>query len=380
MNRLKLAVAGGRKTQSIVDSCLEAPRERRILALTYTLNNQRELVRRLAKHPPGAGVEVQGWFSFLLGHWVRPYLPTRWPGRRLRGFSFDGDPGMYTTGERRFLDDEGRAYKRHLAQLALETHQASSGAVLDRLSRIYDEIHIDEIQDLNGYDLEVLAELMGSPIELNLVGDIRQALILTNVQDPKNRQYKGVRIKAWFEMHEQRRRLSITHEAATWRSNQLIVDFADSIFDDSWGFSKTVSHNSAVTGHDGVFVLSPEHVDAYVSLYDPLCLRYSASSATSLDLPFMNIGVAKGLSVDRVLIGPTAGMIDFLRTGRTMGEVPSCSLYVAVTRARFSVAFVADNPSRLQLPVWTPARTFGMVPHLSGRLSQRFFGQQAVLL
>src|SRR5262249_10983128 len=152
------------------------------------------------------------WFRFLLGHWVRPYLPMRWPGRRLRGFSFDGDPGMYATGERRFLDDDSRAYKRHLAQLALETHQASLGAVLDRLSRIYDEIHIDEIQDLNGYDLEVLAEIMGSPIELSLVGDIRQALILTNVQDPKNKQYKGVRIKAWFEEHEKRRRLSITHE------------------------------------------------------------------------------------------------------------------------------------------------------------------------
>ncbi len=68
----------------------------------------------------------------------------------------------------------------------------------------------------------------------------------------------------------------------------------------------------------------------------------------------MNIGMAKGLSVPRVLIGPTAGMIDFLRRGRQMGEVPSCSLYVAVTRAQFSVAFVADHPDRLGLPVWKP--------------------------
>lgn len=354
MNRLTLAVAGGRKTQSIVDRCLGAPRERRILVLTYTQNNQRELLSRLAAHPPAAAVEVQGWFSFLLSHWVRPYLPVRWPGRRLAGFSFDGGPGRYAAGEARFLDDDSRAYKRHLAQLALETHQASRGAVLDRLSRIYDEIHIDEIQDLNGYDLEVLAEIMASPIELSLVGDIRQALILTNVQDLKNRQYKGVRIKAWFEKHEKRGRLSITHEATTWRSNQLITDFADTIFDDSWGFARTVSQNSAVTGHDGVFALSPEHADAYVSRYGPLCLRHSASSATSLDLSFMNIGAAKGLSADRVLIGPTAGMINFLRAGRGMGETSSCSLYVAVTRARFSVAFAADNPSRLGLPVWTP--------------------------
>jgi DNA helicase-2/ATP-dependent DNA helicase PcrA len=355
MNRLTLAVAGGRKTQSIVDGCRAAPKGRQILVLTYTRNNQRELVSRLARYRPlEAHVEVQGWFSFLLGHWVRPYLPTRWPGQHLRGLNFDGDPGRFATGESRFLDGEGKAYRLHLAQLALETHQASSGAVLDRLSRIYHEVHIDEIQDLNGYDLEVLAELMASRVDLNLVGDVRQALMQTNIRDPKNKQYKGTSIKRWFDEHERRENLEISHKAMTWRSNQLIADFADSIFDDSWGFSQTVSRNTDVTGHDGLFGVSPAHVNEYVARYSPLCLRYSAASAKALDLPFMNIRIAKGLSRDRVLIGPTAGMIDFLRMGKNLGEIPSCSLYVAVTRARFSVAFVADNPARLGLTVWTP--------------------------
>jgi superfamily I DNA/RNA helicase len=355
MNRLTLAVAGGRKTQSIVDRCRIVPKGHQILVLTYTQNNQRELVSRLARYRPlEAGVEVQGWFSFLLGHWVRPYLPVRFPDRRLRGLNFDGDPGMYATGESRLLDSDGRAYKLHLAQLALETHQASSGAVLDRLSRIYREIHIDEVQDLNGYDLEVLAELMTSSIDLNLVGDVRQALIQTNIRDPKNKQYKGIRIKTWFEEQKSRGNLDIFHETITWRSNQLIADFADTIFDDSWGFGRTVSQNADFTDHDGVFALSPEHVDEYVTRYSPLCVRYNANCCKSLDLPFMNIGIAKGLSVPRVLIGPTTGMIDFLRKGKPMGEIPSCSLYVAVTRAKFSVAFVADNPARLGLTVWTP--------------------------
>jgi DNA helicase II / ATP-dependent DNA helicase PcrA len=355
MNRLTLAVAGGRKTQSIVDNCRTAPKGHRILVLTYTQNNQRELVDRLACYRPlEAGVEVQGWFSFLLGHWVRPYLPVRFPGRRLRGLNFDGDPGRFAVGESRFLDNGGRAYKLHLAQLALETHQASSGSVLDRLGRIYHEIHIDEVQDLNGYDLEVLSELMASPIDLNMVGDVRQALIQTNIRDPKNKQYKGIGIKAWFEDQQSRGHLAIFHEAITWRSNQLIADFADTIFNDSWGFARTVSRNAGVTGHDGMFAISPEHVSEYVTRYSPLCVRYNANCCKSLDLPFMNIGIAKGLSVPRVLIGPTTGMINFLRRGKPMGETPSCSLYVAVTRARFSVAFVADNPALLGLTVWTP--------------------------
>jgi DNA helicase II / ATP-dependent DNA helicase PcrA len=355
MNRLTLAVAGGRKTQSIVDRCRGASKGRQILVLTYTQNNQQELVSRLARHRPlEADIEVQGWFSFLMTHWVRPYLPNRWPGRHLRGLNFDGDPGRFATGEGRFLDDQGRAYKLHLAQLALETHGASSGAVLDRLSRIYHEIYIDEIQDLNGYDLEILAELFASPIDLNLVGDIRQALIQTNIRDPKNKQYKGINIKTWFEDQKSRSNLDIFYDAITWRSNQLIADFADSIFDDSWGFGRTVSQNTAVTGHDGIFAVSPEHVDEYVARYSPACLRYNVSCCKSLTLPFMNIGTTKGLSWDRVLIGPTAGMMDFLQKRKAMDETPSCSLYVAVTRARFSVAFVADNPARLGLTVWNP--------------------------
>jgi DNA helicase II / ATP-dependent DNA helicase PcrA len=143
MNRVTLAVAGGRKTQSIVDECVQAGDGRRILIVTYTQLNQQELLARLAVHRPlVAQVEVQGWFSFLMGHWVRPYLPLVFPGRRLKGLNFEGDPGRFAAGERRCLDTEGRAYKRHLAHLAIDTSTASRGGVIDRLSRIYGAIYI----------------------------------------------------------------------------------------------------------------------------------------------------------------------------------------------------------------------------------------------
>jgi DNA helicase-2/ATP-dependent DNA helicase PcrA len=355
MNKITLAVAGGRKTQSIVDRCASAPRGRRILALTYTQINQRELLTRLGRHRPlDALVEVEGWFSFLLRHWVRPYLPTKFPGRRLRGLNFEGDPGRYATGAARYLDADGRAYKRHLAHLAIEINEASAGAVVDRLSRIYDEIYVDEAQDLNGYDLEVLSVLMRSSIHLHLVGDVRQALIVTNTQDPKYKQYKGTNIKKWFDIQSTMGLLEIEHQFTTWRSNQLIADFADRVFDDSWGFAKTISMNQDTTGHDGVFAVATQHVDAYVALFKPLCLRHSAASLKTLDLQFLNIGLAKGMGADRVLIGPTKGMVDFLQKGFKLDVTPSCSLYVAVTRARSSVAFVSDDPRPLGLPIWTP--------------------------
>ncbi|MDQ3913807.1 MAG: UvrD-helicase domain-containing protein [Actinomycetota bacterium] len=328
----------------------------RTLVLTFTLANQKELRDRLAMRRPLVGrVEVRGWFSFLLGEWVRPYLPRRFQGRRLEGLNFDGDPGRYAKDERRFLDDENRAYRRHLAQLAVLTNAASRGAVVDRICRMYDQIHVDEIQDLNGYDLEVLALLLQSGPPLHLVGDVRQALISTNERDPKHKQYKGIGIKTWFELQEKKGVLEIDQQATTWRSNQMIADFADSIFDAGWGFEKTTSMNSLVTGHDGLFAIRTEDVDAYVEAYRPLCLRHSANSARKLDLNFTTFRMSKGRSADRILIAPTNRMVDFLRDGKRLDPAAACSLYVGVTRARFSVAFVSDDAAELELPLWTPA-------------------------
>lgn len=355
MKQLTLAVAGGRKTQGIVERCASAPAGRRILVLTYTIANQHELRARLASMAPiQAKVQVQGWFSFLLGHWIRPYLPRQFPNRRLGGLNFEGDPGMYATGEARYLDSDGRAYKLHLAQLALMTASASDDAVLDRLRRMYDEICIDEVQDLNGYDLEILQTLLSSPIDVHMVGDVRQALLLTNPRERKNSQYKGIQVKRWFDEAAAAGLLEVTHSTTTWRSNQMIADFADSIFDDTWGFEKTTSLNSDITGHDGLFVIRQEHVPAYVALFEPLCLRHSANSARSLKLPFLNFGIAKGRSAERVLVAPTGVITDFLRSGKRLEDFASCCLYVAVTRARASVAFVSDVTNKIDLPEWTP--------------------------
>lgn len=358
MKRLRLAVAGGRKTQSIVDECAAAPASRRILVLTYTQVNQEEVRNRFARLAPlDAMVHVLGWFSFLMAHWVRPYLPLLFHGRRLRGLNFDGDPGQYVTGEKRFLDDDGRAYKRHLAHLAVDVNTASAEAVIDRLSRLYDTIYVDEVQDLNGYDLEVLDALLDSAIDLTLVGDIRQALLLTNPRDPKNKQYKGIQIKRWFDERTSDGRLDVDHENNTWRCNQAIADFADHIFDTGWGFPATVSHNLEQTGHDGVFTVAVADVAEYVATFHPLCLRHSAAIARGVDLPFVNIGVAKGMEVERTLIWPTKGVLDFLAKGKALEPTPSCSLYVAVTRARASVAIVVDRPEDFELPTWKPAKS-----------------------
>jgi superfamily I DNA/RNA helicase len=356
VNTLTLAVAGSGKTQSIVDRHGSTASDR-VLVLTFTTANQSALASRLAAGGlVDATVHIQGWFSFLLQHWVRPYLPRLFSGRKLRGLNFDGMPANeFVTGSARYLDSHDRAYKRHLARLATEVSNASSGAVLDRLSRIYHRIWIDEVQDLNGYDLAIVEALFASSIHMHLVGDVRQAILQTNARDPKYSQFKGVKVKRWFDEHEQGGRLVVNQLTETWRCAPEIAALADSIFGAAWGFAKTSSRNARRTGHDGLFVVATEHVLAYIEAHNPLILRRSANSARDLDLDFINIGIAKGLEAERVLIAPTAAMREFLLTGKALDTDPACHLYVAVTRARASVAFVVDEPARFAWPVWRPS-------------------------
>jgi hypothetical protein len=60
----------------------------------------------------------------------------------------------------------------------------------------------------------------------------------------------------------------------------------------------------------------------------------------ALGLPAMNIGVAKGSTFDRVLIFPTKPMKQYLADGEPTKLRAPERLYVAVTRARHSAAFM----------------------------------------
>lgn len=356
MNQLTLAVAGSRKTQSIVDACAAGPRGPRRLALTYTLTGQDVLESRLRRACAAqAKPEVMGWFSFLLRHCIRPYLPLYFSDQRLRGLNFDGAPagGKYAVGVERYFDSEGRAYRIHLSKLAYEISQASAGAVVDRVSHIWDEIYIDEVQDLTGCDLYIVEQfLRAKDIDIYMVGDVRQSVFDTNPQDPNLKQYRGVKMLDWFALHENSGLLSVQQKAETWRANQAIADFSDTLFSTEFGFAPTVSNRCEDTGHDGVFAIAEADVPAYLSQFRPQALRDSIRTARAVDLPFRNFGKVKGLTFDRVLIYPTKAITKFLTDGAPLAPKSACGLYVAVTRAEHSVAFVVPDPVATRLNVW----------------------------
>lgn len=354
-NQLTLAVAGSRKTQGIVDYCASQPSTRRILVLTYTQANQAELRSRLKQHAGDKhNVEVLGWFTFLLSHFAKPFLPFMFPGDRVLGFNFEGRPYRMAQGRSRFFDSNGAAFACELGRLSHELVAKSKGALLRRLECIYDEILVDEIQDLSSHDWEIFDVLLRSSIDIRMVGDIRQSVLATNPRSGKNTKYSYANAIIWFREREAEGLLNIAESVITWRCHPGIAAFSDTIFDPSWKFSATQSKNDAVTVHDGVHLVASKHVEEYVGLYQPQCLRHSVASGKKFNLDFLNFKVSKGMTYERVLIVPTAPIAKFITAGTYLEAISASSFYVAVTRAKQSVAIVLDDAGASALKLWLP--------------------------
>ena len=355
-DRVKLAVAGSGKTQGLAEYCAALPRERRVLALTFTQVNQSELRERIsavAGDRPRIG--VAGWYAFLLRDFAKPFVPFMFPGRRILGFNFDGYPHRFAKGAGRFFDANGAVYACELGRLANELATASGGALRRRLEGCYDEILIDEVQDLAAHDWEILDFLLKSKVMITMVGDFRQAVLSTNQRSAKNKPFAQVAAVEWFRKRADEGRLVIEEQNVTWRCRPEVAAFADSIYTATGLFPDTVSRNDKTTGHDGMFWVHPEHAAAYVEGFAPQCLRDSAKSGNSFDFAFLNFGEAKGTSHERVLIVPTGPIKAFVKSGADLKPKSAAKFYVAVTRAAQSVALVLDDPGGSALTRWQPS-------------------------
>jgi len=361
-SELILAVAGSRKTQGIIDACVAAPSGSRILIITYTVNNQIELRRRMLYLYPEAEVEIVGWFTFLLHNILYPYLPFLFPGQQIRGMDNESgyQRGVRTAARERYFTSSGLVRRVHLAHLATQLIKKAKSLPLRRLEVLYDHIFIDEVQDLTGYDLDVLAYLLNCEVPLTMVGDVRQAVLSTNPEERKYPGFKNMQVWHWFLDKEKQGVLTITYRQETWRCHPAIALFADSLFAPEWGFPATVSRNEERTDHDGIFLVRTEDVDAYVSAFSPQLLRWDSRAMRSHDhLKFLTFGSAKGLTRSRVLIVPTVKMRELLQKGVPLGDLTAAKLYVGVTRAEQSVAFVLDHPGGSTHPYWFPTGNAG---------------------
>jgi superfamily I DNA/RNA helicase len=342
-NKLIIAAAGSGKTTHLVNEALKT-QNGNVLITTFTDANEGEIRKKFAeknKFIP-ANVTVQTWYSFLLQHGVKPYQNYFFEPD-IRGINLISGQSAQGIKEsdvpRHYFDKQPAIYTDKISKFSLKCNSASKGKVLDRLSRIYQHIFIDEVQDLAGYDLNLLKELFDSNINLLLVGDPRQGTYSTN-NSSKNKKFRKGGIVYFFEDDTINITKDDTSLATNYRSIAPICDLSNRLFPNH---PKTSSGNERTTTHDGIFLVRPCDVYSYLAHYQPMQLRDSKKKSIENDNPIMNFGMSKGLAFDRVLIYPTDPITKWLKDNASdLAPTSRSKLYVAITRAQYSVAFVYD--------------------------------------
>lgn len=360
-NKVVIAAAGSGKTTYLVREALKV-KDHNVLITTYTESNEAEIKQRIFEingHIP-ANIVVMSWFTFLINHGVKPFqgglfdFPVR--GMQLvssrsglRGHNNIGQPFYWGEDEfkKHYFDSGQHIYSDKLAKLVIRCNETSHGNVIDRISRVFQHIFVDEVQDLAGYDLEILAAFFRSSAQVLLVGDPRQVTYLTHHEAKNNKYINGGLLQFLTEKLSKKIRFDIDEETlkSSHRNSAIICDFSSKLYPGmkpSFACECEECRKERVDEENIILVKNTDY-KRYLETYQPVQLRDKVTTG-GIDprFPFMNFGEAKGLGFDRVIILPTQNMLRWVSNpNQELATSTRAKFYVAVTRARYSVAIVA---------------------------------------
>lgn len=372
-NKLVIAAAGSGKTTYLVRQAL-AVESKRVLITTYTESNEEEIRRKFVEihgSVPG-NVHIQTWFSLLIEHGVKPFqgvlfdwdvagmlLDSKRSGlhyKNAKGFPvYWGEAELH----RHYFDHRNRVYSDKLAKLVIRCNKGSAGAVFERFSRIYPYIFVDEVQDLAGYDLDILMALFKIPSQVVLVGDPRQVTYLTHLE-ARYEKYRNGGIENFIRetLHKKLTcDIDLTSLAKSHRNSASICALSSKLYPE---MAATAACDCADYRHPepqdaGLHIVRRKDLPRYLETHRPVQLRWGSNvKVASSVLPTLTFGRSKGLGFDRVVIYPTQKMVSWLLDPKAKLEGEArAKLYVALTRARHAIAVVHDLPEGKAVPGFT---------------------------
>ena len=352
IHRLMIAGAGAGKTTFLVRKLLET--EGFSLITTFTVKNAEEIKRKIREINKGAipnNIDILTWDSMLIRQGIKPFLKTitdrRVSGMRMVTCQEDGAPKWARSDSiDYYMTSSGLLYSDKLANLSCKCDERTGGLVIDRLTKCYRQIFIDEAQDLTGYDFEFIKKLIDQDNAWILMTcDPRQTTYNTHF-DRKNKKYNDGHIDSYIKdtCSEERCLLDNTTLNKSYRCRQEICSFSSKLYEDEYPEVESRALYES-TGHDGVFLVRLEDVDNYLKRYsDALQIRESRKTKVNENYPVLNMGESKGTTFNRILVYPTADMLKWIGNNTTQLKPRTKSkFYVALTRARYSVAIVCKD-------------------------------------
>ena len=361
-NKLIIAAAGSGKTTYIVNESLKE-KNYPILITTFTENNEREIIKKFYEINGSIpeNIKIQTWFSFLLKNGVKPYqsflidepvtglnLVSKRSG--VKYYNKNKIPVYYKEEEtqKHYFDGSMKIYSDKISKFVIRVNELTQGLIVERIAKIYKYIFIDEIQDMAGYDLEIIKLFLKSAINVLMVGDPRQVTYHTH-DEQKYSKYADGGIEQFIIDECKDISIEIDNESLKFshRNNEKICYYSNLLYPN---FENCISKNKTITEHDGVFFVKKNNLEGYLKKYCPTQLRDKINITVVEGYETLNFGESKGITRDRVIIYPTKPFLDWI-VNNSVKLAPSSrsKFYVAITRAKYSVAIVVDNDFDVQV-------------------------------
>lgn len=369
-----MAAAGSGKTTLLVKKACELPSTEYVLMLTYTDSNEQEIRNKFYRENNGVipkNVFIMSWFSFLLQHLIKPYQNYVTDDNfEIKGLVMSNDdaknrnkqqkfrPICKTNWKQYYFTKNQRILSEKISELAYECNDKSNGLPIERLTNIFENIYVDEVQDLAGYDLELIKLFFLSKSSVILAGDPRQTTYLTNHNGRKNETYRNGKILDYLKDCKQLKdKYSIDTGTLnhSWRCCEEICNYASMISSD---FPNMNSNANYQKGKCGVFLVRKNDVlSFYEQNENVMQLRWSKINKDIIgNKECKNFGDSKGQTFDSVLIYPTKEMIEWVENHNIQLKSETRNkFYVAVTRAKYMVGIVwnKENCTAQDISFWS---------------------------
>lgn len=332
--RVIFAVAGSGKTTYIVNS-LDI--DKRSLIITYTHGNYNNLSQKIAKKYKGSwpdNVTLMTFFSFLYRFCYKPFLADHF---RAKGITFLKNQNKRSRQNQvdYYLTHSGYFYSNRLS-LFLEKAGVIDD-IKDRIATYFDELIIDEVQDIAGRDFTFLEYLMDAKVNMLFEGDFFQHTYNTSLDGNANKNLFADLSKYAKRYSDKGVIPDTTTLLNSWRCCGAICDYV------SHNLGIAISSNKT---DDAEIRFVSDQTESIRILADSRIVKLHFQNSAKYGLDHKNWGDTKGEDCyqDVCVILNKETMKKYRASN--LSELPPSTrnkLYVAITRAHRNVYFIEEE-------------------------------------
>lgn len=326
-----LAVAGSGKTTHLVN---KLDTEKRFLIITYTINNVSNLRSRIAEKFQclPQNIHLISYFNFLYSFCYKPTLLYK---VRAKGINFEPCKNKFATGLNRYRDPGLRLYSNRIAKFLDD--QGVTDEVLQRISKYFDYVFIDEVQDFAGHDFNFLKNILSADVNVTCVGDYFQHTFDTSRDGPVNRSLHD----NFAKYKKQFTGMGIAVDEDTLKKSYRCSPSVCSYVSENLGIDIQSNRTDATSIS---FIDDQERADAILS--DDTTIKLFFKESSKYPGNTMNWGAVKGEDrYNNVCIALNDTTLKSYKKSDLSGLVTSTrnKLYVALTRAKGDIFFVPET-------------------------------------